>query len=61
MLNAYLEFGMGNWSENFMAMSRCYACAGVIFVDFLEHLCWCTFAVFLGQNLELCLIDLFNL
>jgi len=40
MLNAYLEFGMCISSENFMVMSRCYAGAGVIFVDFSEHFCW---------------------
>jgi len=39
MLNAYLELGMCNCSKNFMVMSRCYACAGVIFVDFSEHFC----------------------
>jgi len=37
MLNAYLKFGMCNGSENFMVMSRCYACACVIFVDFSEQ------------------------
>jgi len=40
MLNAYLKFGMCICSENFMVMSRCYACASVIFVDFSEHFCW---------------------
>ena len=40
MLNAYLEFGMCNCSENFMVMSRCYACTSVIFVDFSEQVGW---------------------
>ena len=40
MLNAYLEFGMCNCSENFVVVSRCYACACVIVVDFSKHLCW---------------------
>jgi len=39
MLNAYLEFGMRICSKNFMVMSRCYACASVIFVDFSEYFC----------------------
>ena len=40
MLNTSLKFGMCNCSENFIVMSRCYACASVIFVDFFEHFCW---------------------
>jgi len=40
MLNVYLKFGMCICSENFMGMSRCYACAPVIFVDFSEHFYW---------------------
>jgi len=40
MLNAYSKFGMCNCSKNFMGMSRCYACARVIFVDFSEHFYW---------------------
>ena len=40
-MNKYLSyFGMCNCSEDFMVMSRCYACASVIVVDFSEHLCW---------------------
>ena len=40
MLNTYLKFGMCNSTENFMVISRCYACAAVIFVDFSKHCCW---------------------
>jgi len=40
MLNAYLKIGMCICSENFMVMSRCYACACVIFVVFSEQFCW---------------------
>jgi len=40
MLITYLEFGMCNSFENFMVMSRCHACASVIFVDFSEYSCW---------------------
>jgi len=40
MLNDYLNFGMCNCSGNFMVISRCYACAAVIFVDLSEHFCW---------------------
>jgi len=40
MLNSYLEFGMCICSETFMVMSRCYASACVIFVDFSEDFCW---------------------
>jgi len=40
MLITYLKFGMSNCSENFIVMSRCYACASVIFVDFSEHSYW---------------------
>jgi len=40
MLINYLKFGMRNCPENFMVMSRCHACASVIFVDFSKHFCW---------------------
>jgi len=40
MLITYFKFGMCNCSEKFMVMSRCYACASVIFVDFSEYSCW---------------------
>ena len=40
MLINYLKFGMFNCSENFMVISRCHACASVIFVDVSEHTCW---------------------
>jgi len=52
MLINYLKFGMCNGSENFMAMSRCHACASVIFVDFSEHSCWYLVIIsFYGINL----------
>ena len=40
MLLKYLKFGRCNCSKNFMVMSRCHACASVIFVDLSEHSCW---------------------
>ena len=40
MLITYLKFGMCICSENFMVMSRCYACASVFFVDVSEHSRW---------------------
>jgi len=40
MLITYIKIDMCNCSENFMMMSRCHACASVIFVDFSEHSCW---------------------
>jgi len=40
MLIMYLKFGMCICSENFMVLSRCYACASVIFVGFSEQFCW---------------------
>jgi len=51
MLNAYLKSGMCNCSENFMVMSRCYACASVIFVDFSEHFLYLVFMFFYGIKL----------
>jgi len=40
MLIIYLTLGMCIRSENFVVMSRCYACASVIFVDFSGDFCW---------------------
>jgi len=40
MLITYLKCGMCNCSENFMVMSRCHACASVMFVEFSEQSCW---------------------
>ena len=40
MLIKYIKFGMFNCSKSFMVMSRYFACAPVIFVDFSEHSCW---------------------
>jgi hypothetical protein len=52
MLIRYLNFCMYNCSKNFMVMSRCFACAPVIFIDFSEYSCWYVlFMLFYGLKL----------
>jgi len=60
MLNAYLNLGMCNCSENFMVMSRCYTYASVIFADFSEQLCW-YLVIMLFYRIKLINALLFNI